>query len=830
MRKLIVIILIFALASFAAYWLSREEVVAPWDLVTARAWLVLETDNLENVMAKATPMLNTSKSPLKDSTLQAYVRSLARSKSVLVALYRNSNKKDDGVIVIPQSKVDRKSFPAAWSLNDRLFSGVTITDIVLPSKQVLAVASIGKNIILGSSLAVEDVIRNRQTSGFLFGEQFKRLFQMTTLKGDEGNVYVHPGGMQSNAMDAIAWANAGVYDLKVDSLGLLLNGFALDSVNDASLLFLHRDQTPGPFSINQVIPVNAISVVEHRINNFTTWRKRQRQLVAKTGKLAEGITSASWVQAFGNELEVARCEVKQPDSTVTVFFAEISGDVNALPVTAWADTSFYDAHAGVQLFKSMPAFDVTTALWPVAGEEQLPYYAHFDNYIIWGESIKVLKSVIDDIQSERTLTKSLAWNNFLGSAAQESNMNVIASRGGFNKFVSASGMPFNTNKVDKAIAYFSNLGDRFYSGCLLSMDPPSTRSVGLATLMKLEAPVMARPSWVANHESGQDEILVQDSTGRLSLIGDSKVQWQLPLPASITDEVEQVDYFRNRKLQYLFLCNNAIYLVDRLGRVVDGFPKSVPASDAKLLRVVDYDKSRNYRFLTVNKQGNIYLLDKDGKALEGWAPKSVGSNIADAGHYRLAGKDFLYALSENGVLSLFNRRGDAIPGFPVDLKLRQCKAVVVVEGRNAAQSYFVLCDADGMLYHVSFTGKVLMKEPLLRSTAVSKFEFTRDKVQNSAVIVRTDGSKIATFSLQGKLQYEIENPLSESLSFAYRHADQPVIAIFDHVQQYLILLRSGELLLPEPREATQLPAIDVAEEGKVKILYVNGKQLHQLAL
>ena len=54
--------------------------------------------------------------------------------------------------------------------------------------------------------------------------------------------------------------------------------------------------------------------------------------------------------------------------------------------------------------------------------------------------------------------------------------------------------------------------------------------------------------------------------------GAGKGVWTVQFDEPLCGYVEQIDFFGNGKLQMLFATSNKLYLLDRLGRIVGGFP------------------------------------------------------------------------------------------------------------------------------------------------------------------------------------------------------------------------------------------------------------------
>lgn len=97
------------------------------------------------------------------------------------------------------------------------------------------------------------------------------------------------------------------------------------------------------------------------------------------------------------------------------------------------------------------------------------------------------------------------------------------------------------------------------------------------------------------------------------LDGKRKGVWTIPFSTPICGSVVQVDFFKNNKLQMLFASENRLYLLDRLGRMVRGFPVTLPDSVVLGPVLLDLENGKNYRFMVLNADNSIaiYPLTKD---------------------------------------------------------------------------------------------------------------------------------------------------------------------------------------------------------------------------
>lgn len=97
------------------------------------------------------------------------------------------------------------------------------------------------------------------------------------------------------------------------------------------------------------------------------------------------------------------------------------------------------------------------------------------------------------------------------------------------------------------------------------------------------------------------------------LDGKRKGVWTIPFEGKLCGAVAQVDFFKNGKLQMLFVSGNRLHLIDRLGRSVKGFPITLPQNVVYGPKVIDIGNDRNYSFIVLNEDNSvaIYRLDRE---------------------------------------------------------------------------------------------------------------------------------------------------------------------------------------------------------------------------
>ncbi|MGC1631634.1 MAG: ribonuclease HII, partial [Gelidibacter sp.] len=185
----------------------------------------------------------------------------------------------------------------------------------------------------------------------------------------------------------------------------------------------------------------------------------------------------------------------------------------------------------------------------------------------------------------------------------------------------------------------------------------SSNSVMEGANVTLDADLLTDPQFVNNHTNHQKEVVVQDVNYNLYLISkDGKVQWKKQLDSKILGRIEQIDTYKNGRLQLAFATEHQIYVLDRDGKNVGNFPLKFKNPITQPLSVFDYDKNRDYR-LMLTQGSNLLLYDKNGKMVGGFLYKKAENNInTQPQHFKIGKKDYIVFVQGNE-LEILSRVG-----------------------------------------------------------------------------------------------------------------------------------------------------------------------------
>ncbi len=127
------------------------------------------------------------------------------------------------------------------------------------------------------------------------------------------------------------------------------------------------------------------------------------------------------------------------------------------------------------------------------------------------------------------------------------------------------------------------------------------------------------PFKVRNCATGKINTLYQNSHLSICLRDENgKDVWGVPFKSKICGYVQEVDYYNNGKIQYLFAAGSQMYLIDRLGRFVSGFPAETGKKIAAGPAVYDFTGAKGYTAMLLHTDNTVGYYDLHGKQVSSW--------------------------------------------------------------------------------------------------------------------------------------------------------------------------------------------------------------------
>jgi hypothetical protein len=239
----------------------------------------------------------------------------------------------------------------------------------------------------------------------------------------------------------------------------------------------------------------------------------------------------------------------------------------------------------------------------------------------------------------------------------------------------------------------------------LQFAPLEERSTNVIWNTALKAAVRRKPDIVRNHNNNSREVLVQDVEHRLYLVSSTgRILWTRDLEDPILGAVQQVDRFRNGKLQLLFNTAGRIHLIDRNGKDVGGFPVALASPATAPIAVFDYDGERDYRIVVPTADGKVLNYGLEGTKVKGWDPPELASPSANsAQHIRIRNKDYIVVVDGQGAVQLLDRRGSDRERSTLQLGHAPVLRTIV-SGLELMSTSILWADSSGALYQGRLDG------------------------------------------------------------------------------------------------------------------------------
>jgi outer membrane protein assembly factor BamB len=782
---------------------------------------------------------------------------------------------------------DRKRF----DFDKREYQGVSIHEI---SKYGNTFSYIfHDNYFIGSftPFLVEDVIRNTSgSSKSNFANANVSAFEFEKIKEGDGHLYLNFNllaklvGLFSNLplvqqnSDLLGnFSPAMSANFSVAQEDLQLNGIATaDDLREYKhYLSIFQGQRPTELgNLLNFIPKRTALFYRLSFDNNEKFYESLRGYWAKNDTLAYlasdslenqyNFNSKDFFEDLRGEIALATLESLDNSEVDKLLFAKIKNPAEMLKrmnhlsqssIVGKQDSSIYENYAKLKIVQIGVPELPEKLFGRLFNGFQYSYFTIFNDYLVIGNSFKALRNLLNDVNNEQVWAKLDKQKKMLGALQKEENFTLIVN----------TLRCWNILKANLG-ADWQEIGERYkrnllrfefftYQASLQAEAYKSTahclhRRLNFSKKGSLNTPILlsktsvgnsltTKPFIVKNHTDKSREILVQDSKNVLHLISSQgKKLWSLEMGAKLLPDIYQVDMLNNEKLQYLVSTNKKIYVIDRLGRILGGFPIDYPFEQPlERLGLIDYDKTKSYRFGASDMQGNIYVFTKDGKTLSGWNPRRLLYPLAmSPTHVRVGTQDCIIAIQANGVINLFKRNGEMYSGFPMSFENTNVFSNVYLQyGTLLSNTLIILLSSKGDLIKVNLLGQVVARESFARDESETYYSLGMDEIDGQDwIIARQSNENVSVIGKDGKLLFEknYANASNKMVQYFNFGTNLEIFAVTDKEEHktYLYYI-NGDSLTEKPLDSDQPVSIFYSELYEKILIYKCFKnEVQQLSL
>ena len=352
----------------------------------------------------------------------------------------------------------------------------------------------------------------------------------------------------------------------------------------------------------------------------------------------------------------------------------------------------------------------------------------------------------------------------------------------------------------------------------------------------LGSPAAIPPAVFKNPRSGEMEIFVQDERNRIHLISRSgRILWRRHLDEPIRSEIFQIDLNNSGDEQFVFSTASGIYILDRQGDDVPGFPLKlqIPASNG--VTVIDFFQSHDYQFFIVCENGNAYGFDEKGSPVEGWRPKSgVGKVRQPLVHFQAQNMDFLILMDETGRMQVFQKNGDA--RFPEQNFSASFPQAPDFQASN--DNYrIVACDDGGKVFVTNLQGSTFKLNLGTGKNDGIHFAFADVAGDSRKDYLALGGETLTAYFYEGKnfkktFTYQFPHPQDELFAVNWTTGRKSLIGTVCKEKMQINLLSGNGKMLPQfpLAGATKFSVVDLLGDGKPVVVTGNGELVVAYAL
>lgn len=716
-------------------------------------------------------------------------------------------------------------------LNQKAFFFVKDNFVVLSTEALLLEKSIGE-LNLGGTLPNDT--------------DFNKIYQ-TAGKNSCANLYLNLTNLakiskvwgasaQRKLFDSFGGIGSWVeMDLKIEENAVMFNGFGIDhNLNDYYSCL--KTQTPIKFTAQEVLPASVKSFVLLGFSDIAKYRSSYNAYVHSNMDIKKhesqlndfyNNTGVKVSDFFDGLLDDQLCAISDAgllsaNSFDCLYVVHVKSQRDAEQkyddfLTAYAEkvkepaSSFSsEISVGGNFSCKSYAFPFKNALGLLYGkfidEENLSRVCFYNNYMIIGANDKVLHAFLLENMRNSTLANDPQYLAFYSNMSENSNVFWYLNMSKWKDFISQY---FNDSYHDDILGkdeswkkfyatgmQLTSLNNLVYHNLYLHFDPQADQKPRTVWESGLDSTIITKPVLMLNHYTKEREICVQDALNNLYLLNKSGIViWKKKLEAPILGTINQIDYYKNGKLQYLFNTNEKIHLLDRDGNFVERYPVNLPANATNGLSVFDYENNKDYRIFIPCDNRKVYLFGKDGNINKGW--KFPGSDHLIQGsiqYFRYGNRDFIVC-KDKSRLYILDRKGNTRIKIKNQFQTSENNEVYFDSNEAEGKPRFVTTSIDGTIKYIYLDGTV--KESLFIPCSASHYYVFADiDGDNVAEHLFVNEEKLQVLQSDGKemFSHDFHTPITIKPNIYRFSSNNYKIGITDsNNQQIYLFSANGEV-------------------------------------
>lgn len=438
-------------------------------------------------------------------------------------------------------------------------------------------------------------------------------------------------------------------DADVSQDQIILNGITKATDSTKRLINVFKNTNAQSNALANIAPSNSNGFLSITYNNYLTFNKNLNTFNHTKDTLVNPLLKHSI--EFG--------EVYFNDSNLFIINSE---DIIATKEALLNQQNIAEDYRNVTIYNYSNPNIFNDSLSPFIINVTANNYCILDQFVVFGNSTEALENVIANYQNQTTFSSREYYKNVVSKVSTDASvLQVLTPESLSHTFQQNlnSAKDFNFKDYKTSVLQFIYDRDFAHVNAIINKAKQNYRDQTISEVfnISLENEILNNPQFVTNHQSKQKEIIVQDINNKLYLISNNgKIIWTKQIDGAILGRVNQIDMYKNDRLQLAFATKNHVYILDRNGKDVDNFPLKFKDEITQPLAVFDYDKRKKYR-LFVTQNNSVLVYDIKAKPVKGFDFNKTKSPILTTPkHIRIGTKDYIVIKTENK-LHIVSRRG-----------------------------------------------------------------------------------------------------------------------------------------------------------------------------
>lgn len=632
-------------------------------------------------------------------------------------------------------------------------------------------------------------------------------------------------------------------DLIIKNDELLLSGFT--SVDSSSFLWQIKDDEDFINKIYNLVPFNTNILLSYNFNEFSNKSNKLKTSNTLTslnynldnlkqtlgGSIAYGCAASS-LSGFENQ------------SFAVVNFKDKSGgeaELKKLSSLTDANTRYNFSSYTIRQIKSPKL--LSTIFGNAFNPIQNNYYFFLGDYAIFANSSEMLIKIIQMYDSGKTLDLNDNFKSFSDNLSSTENVslfirpaeviNMVAQFVDKETSLSILSESEMISGLHGASFQYSNDNGLFFTNFYLKLGNKLTEENLAKWKIQLDAEIAGKPTMVIDHVTNRYMVFCYDKNSNIYLISnDGQLLWKMKIDKLPLGEIQQVDFYNNGKIQYLFNTEDYVYLVDKTGAYVKGYPKKLNPAATNSLNVFDYNNRDDYRVLISQADKKTYNYDIEGQQIRGWnEPHS--QNIVNESVKRVVAnnKDYILITDIDNNTTIVNRRGKE--RIKIKGKFRKARNSGFYVNRTNSKGIILTTNEAGKLTYIKSSGQLAQTD--FGNFSKNHFFLYEDfNEDNSVDFIFVDGRDLKVYDKFKKLlfSYKFNNEISIKPVFFNISRRQSVLGIVSDQEKtiYLFDNKGNTIISKSLVSETPFTVGSLNNNNDLNLITASGNTLYNYSL